>query len=205
MKKVGIMGGTFNPIHNGHLFLAENAYEQVGMDEILFMPSKNPPHKLNLDLVSDQHRTNMVKLAIEDNPHFKISTMELEREGITYTADTLSILTRDNPDTEFYFIEGADSLMTMKYWMKPQTVFDLCTIVVAGRDDVDFVKLNNEAKYYQKKYQAKVLILKMPTIQIASANIRDRIAEAKSIRYHVPEVVLQYIKKHKLYDRTTED
>src|SRR5690606_12925515 len=106
MKKIGIMGGTFNPIHYGHLFLAENAYEQMGLDQILFMPSNNPPHKKVKDIVSNEHRKIMVHIAIKDNPHFTLSTIELEREGTTYTADTLAILTREQPDTEFYFLVG---------------------------------------------------------------------------------------------------
>lgn len=205
MKKAGIMGGTFNPIHNGHLFLAENAYEQIGLDYILFMPSKNPPHKMKSELASDEHRTNMVKLAIKDNPHFQLSTLELEREGITYTADTLTILTRDNPDTEYYFIEGADSLFMMQSWKKPQTIFELSTVVVAGRDNVDFNKLNNQAEYFEKSFKAKILLLKMPTIQIASASIRDRVSNEKSIRYYVPDAVRNYIKEHKLYRKTSEE
>ncbi len=93
MNKIGIMGGTFNPIHTAHLILAEEAYEQLGLDKILFMPSKKPPHKLNEDIVSDEHRVNMIALSIQGNEHFELSTMELEREGITYTSDTLRELT----------------------------------------------------------------------------------------------------------------
>lgn len=205
MIKAGIMGGTFNPIHNGHLFLAENAYEQIGLDYILFMPSKNPPHKIKSELASDEHRTNMVKLAIKDNPHFQLSTLELDREGTTYTADTLAILTRENPDTEYYFIEGADSLFMMQNWNKPQIIFDLSTVVVAGRNNVDFKKLNNQAEFYEKTYKAKILLLKMPTIQIASASIRERIEKDRSIRYYVPDAVRDYINEHRLYVKSSEE
>ncbi|HWT26804.1 MAG TPA: nicotinate-nucleotide adenylyltransferase [Mobilitalea sp.] len=203
MKKVGIMGGTFNPIHFGHLFLAEDAYEQIGLDEILFMPSKNPPHKQKAELVADEHRVNMVKLAIKDNPHFTFSDMELMREGITYTADTMTILKKENPENEYYFIEGADSLFMMQDWMNPQTIFNLCTIVSSNRDNVEEEKLTRQLEFLKKNFNARIMLLDMPTIQIASANIRNRIASGKSVRYYVPDEVLEYIKENRLYDNMT--
>lgn len=199
MKKIGIMGGTFNPIHFGHLFLAENAYEQIGLDQILFMPSKNPPHKVKLETVSDQQRTDMIGLAIQDNPHFSISTMELEREGMTYTADTLTILEKEKQDSHYYFIVGADSLFMMQNWYQPQTLFKLCTIVAASRDNVVKEQLEKQSEYLKQQFKANILLLDMPTIQISSANIRERVAQGKSVRYYLPEKVLEYIRDNKLY------
>jgi nicotinate-nucleotide adenylyltransferase len=205
MMKFGIMGGTFNPIHFGHLFLAENAYEQIGLDQILFMPSKNPPHKAKPTQVTDQQRVEMIALAIRDNPHFALSTVELERSGYTYTADTLTLLKKENPETEYYFIVGADSLFMMHQWYQPQTIFSLCTVVAAGRDNVDFEKLKQQAEFLQQQYQARILLLDMPTIQIASGEIRKRIIEQKSVRYYLPEVVSEYINKNRLYLTASED
>ena len=205
MKKVGIMGGTFNPIHYGHLFLAEYAYEQIGLDQILFMPSKNPPHKVKPEDITDQQRSDMISLAITDNPHFKLSSMELEREGMTYTADTLSILVKEHPNTEYYFIVGADSLFMMHNWMEPQTIFSLCTIVAASRDNVEKEKLQNQAGYLKRVFSASILLLDMPTIQIASAVIRDRIATNKSTRYYLPEAINVYIAENQLYQTKLED
>ena len=205
MKKVGIMGGTFNPIHYGHLFLAENAYEQAGLDQILFMPSKNPPHKAKPNSITEQQRVDMISLAIKDNPHFALSTLELEREGMTYTADTLKILTEEQSDTEYYFIVGADSLFMMQNWYEPQIIFDLCTVVVAGRDHVELEQLQQHALYLQNMFQAKILLIDMPTIQIASAVIRDRVAANKPIRYYLPDAVNAYINKNKLYSANLED
>ncbi|MDF2541670.1 MAG: hypothetical protein K0S47_1388 [Herbinix sp.] len=199
MKKIGIMGGTFNPVHHGHLMLAENAYEQIGLDQILFMPSKNPPHKPKNEIVSEEHRINMIKLAIKDNSHFSTSFVELEREGITYTADTLTELTRKYPDTEFYFIVGADSLYMMQDWMEPQIVFDLSTILVAVRDDVKTEGLMKHAEFLKETFGAKIILLEMPTIEISSNNIRNRVAEHKSIRYYVPDEVITYIQANELY------
>lgn len=199
MNKVGIMGGTFNPIHQGHLILAEQAYEQFGLDHVLFMPSKNPPHKNKSELLSDEHRTNMVMLAINKNPHFAISTLELEREGTTYTADTLNYLTKKHSDTMYYFIVGADSLFSMQNWMEPQTIFHLSTIIVAGRDTTN-VEVENHIEYLNKTFGAHILQLSMPNIEISSRIIRERIAENKTIRYFIPDEVIAYIKKNSLYE-----
>lgn len=199
MKKVGIMGGTFNPIHHGHLFLAENAYEQAGLDQVLFMPTMNPPHKTGIRVVDSLHRTNMVRLAIKDNPHFILSTMELHREGLTYTSDTLTILTKLNPDTSYYFIVGADSLLMMTEWKDPKTVFELSTIVTAGRDNRPTEQIRKQIKYLEDTFHAHIILLDMPIIEISSENIRERISAGKSIRYYVPDEVEEYIFKHGLY------
>lgn len=205
MKKIGIMGGTFNPIHYGHLFLAENAYEQMGLDQILFMPSNNPPHKKVKDIVSNEHRKTMVHMAIKDNPHFTLSTIELEREGTTYTADTLAILAREQPDTEFYFLVGADSFFSFPNWKNPERILELCTLVVFDRDHVEQEKMENQLKYLTSTYPgAKISLLEMPTIQISSKMIRERIANNKSIRYYVPIDVMAYIEKHNLYSAITK-
>ncbi|NLK29179.1 MAG: nicotinate-nucleotide adenylyltransferase [Clostridiales bacterium] len=206
MKKIGIMGGTFNPIHYGHLFLAENAYEQIGLDQILFMPSNNPPHKSKQDIASNEHRKTMVQLAIQDNPHFSLSTMELEREGITYTADTLQIMKEEYSDAEIYFIVGADSFLSLQNWKKPETVFKLSTIVAFGRDQIEQGRMEKHKEYLMKIYpDAKIMLPFMPTIQISSAMIRERIAEKKSIRYYLPSDVMAYIEENQLYTAVTRE
>ncbi len=199
MKKVGIMGGTFNPIHYGHLFLAEHAYEELGLDKILFMPSKNPPHKEYPEGITEQQRVDMIELAIKDNAHFELSAFELEREGPTYTADTLTLLQEQHPDTGYYFIVGADSLFYMHEWWKPQAIFRLCTVVAANRDDLITDRLQRQAHELKRMFNARIIIIDMPTIQIASGAIRKRVAEHKSIRYYLPEAVHDYICHNKLY------
>lgn len=199
MKKVGIMGGTFNPIHLGHLFLAENAYEQLGLDEVLFLPSKNPPHKEYPYQVTQQQRVEMITLAIEDNPHFELSTMELEREGITYTADTLTMLNKQHPNVEFYFIIGADSLFSLHYWMNPQVIFNSCTVVAANRDNSDHNLLIQQIECLKETFNANIILIDMPAMQISSEMIRENIATGKSVRYTLTDKVLEYIQKNKLY------
>lgn len=205
MKKVGIMGGTFNPIHVGHLFLAENAYEQLELSKVLFMPSKNPPHKEKPDMVTEQQRVDMIALAIQSNPHFELSTFELTREGMTYTADTLTLLTEQNPDIEYYFIVGADSLFYMHKWRNPQIIFNLCTVIAANRDEAAPEELEKQAGFLNKTYNARIKFIQMPTIQIASAVIRKRIAEGKSVRYYLTDAVNDYILANKLYTVRPED
>lgn len=199
MKKVGIMGGTFNPIHYGHLFLAERAYEQLGLDKVLFMPSKNPPHKIIPGNITQEQRVCMVSLSIRDNPHFELSLMELHREGITYTADTLAILNEENKDTEYYFIVGADSLMQLHTWSRPAKICGLCTIVAADRDYTDKSKLSRQVEMLKSCYNARIKFIEMPSISISSSEIRNRLAAGKSIRYYVTDAVEKYISDNKLY------
>ncbi len=205
MKKIGIMGGTFNPIHYGHLFLAENAFEQLNLDKILFMPSKNPPHKEKPQQVLDEQRVEMVKLAICNNPHFEISTFEMDRKGMTYTAHTLTLLKDENPDTDYYFILGADSLFMLQSWKDPQVIFNKCTIVAASRDHALEEDIQKHIDFLYEEYNARVLQVKMPTIQLSSGDIRKRISEGKSIRYYIPESVMEYIEQHGLYLTNQEE
>ena len=143
MSRIGIMGGTFNPIHNGHIKLALTAYKELQLDKVWFMPSKNPPHKKKNDIASDYHRVNMIKLAIESYKDFELSEVELKLEGINYTADSLLYLKERYPLDEFFFILGADSLINIEKWYKPEQLFKLTSFVVASRDDVN----NNELSY----------------------------------------------------------
>lgn len=205
MKKVGIMGGTFNPVHYGHLFLAENAYEQLHLDKVLFMPTKNPPHKQKPEEVTQQQRVEMLLLAIQDNPHFELSSIELERQGMTYTADTLTLLKDKNQDTQYYFIVGADSLLMMQQWKDPQIIFDQCIVVAACRDQVNKKELLQHAEFLEKNFHAKIEIIDMPAIQISSRDIRERLELNKTVRYYIPDAVNEYINSNRLYQFNPED
>ncbi|WP_313128663.1 nicotinate-nucleotide adenylyltransferase [Anaerocolumna sp.] len=199
MNKIGIMGGTFNPIHIAHLILAESAYEQLQLDKILIMPSKKPPHKLHEPIVSDHHRKEMVRLAIDGNPHFEMSSMELDREGITYTADTLQQLTKDYPENEYYFILGWDSLQQIEKWREPDTIFRLAHIVAAGRYHSSKDKIEDQVHHLNKIYHGKIHVLEIPNMDLSSEMLREYIKSGKSIRYYVPSQVEQYIRDHGLY------
>lgn len=199
MKKVGIMGGTFNPIHNAHLILAEQAYYQFELEKVLFMPTKNPPHKRKQELASDEHRKNMIQEAIRDNPNFELSTLEMEREGITYTAETLRILHQLHTDTEYYFIMGGDSLMQITTWKEPEAIFSMAHIVAATRNGYRTEEIDSMCESLKEDYHADILRLEVPTLEISSKFIRERCENNEPIRYYVPDTVFSYIREHKLY------
>ena len=193
------MGGTFNPIHMGHLIIAEKAREQFHLDEILFLPSGIPYMKEQNEVLPGHIRSEMTKLAIEDNPFFDISTMEAEKESISYTFETLMTLREKNPNTDYYFIVGADNLRTIENWKNPEQIFANCHILAAVRGDISTDDLEKLAAYLKEKYGADISLLQTSHIEISSSMIRDLIKEGKSIRYLVPESVYDYIIIHKLY------
>lgn len=197
-KKIGIMGGTFNPIHFGHLLLAETAFHQFDLDEILIMPTKNPYYKKISNSVTEEDRVAMVELAIEDNHHFCLSKEELNREGTTYTVETLSHLTKRHPNHKYYFIMGADSLYHIESWKEPEQILRMATIVVAGRAGTGS-SLNSQIEYIENKYDSEIYRLNSPVLEISSNDIRRRVRDGESIRYLLPAKVVDYIYEHGLY------
>ena len=199
MKKIGIMGGTFNPIHNGHLVLAQSAYEFCNLEEVWFMPSGVSYLKSQDDIVSGRHRLKMTELAVGDTAHFKCSDMEVCREGYTYTADTLRLLHEKYPEDMFYFIMGADSLFGLPQWREPEVIASLCTLVTVVRDDVDATELMSQKVYVEKTFNAKVTMVPFQKVDISSSIIRKKLSEGKFVDDLLPEKVLEYIKAHGLY------
>ena len=205
-KKVGIMGGTFNPIHNGHLILGQTAYEQFGLDEILFMPNKKPYYKKLSKNVTDEQRCDMVKLAIENNDAFTFSDIEVNREGVTYTVETLRILTEQNPDHEYYFIMGADSLFHFDSWKEAGEIVKMATLLVATRDSMATFDIESQIEYLQSEFEdAHIECLFSPSLEISSNQLRKRCREGKSIRYLVPDNVAFYIEAQGLYVQEKKD
>lgn len=199
MKKSGIMGGTFNPIHNGHLALAQSALEQFALDEVLFMPCGVPYMKADQHVEDGQVRAEMTALAIEGRPHFKLSLMELEQKGNTYTYQTLERLKAENPETTYYFIAGADSLFHMTKWAHPERIFAACRILAAVRDDKTTEDMNTQIRLLEQRYGAKIDLLQTETMDISSSEIRRKIAAGESIADVVPEAVGAYIDRKGLY------
>lgn len=202
MKKIGIMGGTFNPIHNAHIMMAQAAYEQYHLDEVWFMPSKNPPHKEKNDIVSEEHRTRMVQFAIDGMKHFIFSDMELNREGITYTSDTLEQIHAELPESELYFILGGDSLENFAHWHEPEKILKHCTILAAPRGNLGNNEMDEICRTQGKKLKGTILPIKMNHIQISSEQIRKRLKKGKSVAAFCPEKVRNYIHLHGLYGST---
>lgn len=198
-KRIGIMGGTFNPIHQGHLILAETAREYCELDEVLFIPSGNSYMKASDEILDGETRISMTALAIEDNPYFTLSSIEVEREGATYTCDTIRELKERNPSAEYYFIMGADTLFTIEKWKNSEEILRKCSLIVESRDEKDASELKEKASELQKKYQAYIIVLPERKVDISSTEIRNRLEKGESVRYMIPDKVLSYIEKNNLY------
>ena len=198
-KKVGILGGTFNPIHTGHLILAQNALEWCGLDKVLIMPSGCSYLKDPGTIADTQHRIEMTRLAIADNPAFELSLIETEREGNSYTCDTLEILCRENPDIRYYYIVGEDTLFGMENWKDPQIIFAKSTIVCAQREGQPDDLLWNKVEYLKKEFKADIIIMDVPEVAVSSSMIRRLLSEGKSCRYYLSDSVAKYIRDSGLY------
>lgn len=199
--KIGIVGGTFNPIHVGHLMLGEYAYEECGLDEVWFLPNGNPPHKhITNKEISADIRLEMAEVAIQDVPYFKIQSYEIEKKEVSYSYATMQEFVCRYPEAQFYFIIGSDSLFTLEKWMHPEILLKLCTILVACRENMDVELMKQRILYLNDKYNSNIQLLQMPLLEISSSEIRSRVQQKKSIKYIVPECVAQYIEEHKLYE-----
>lgn len=196
-KKVGIMGGTFNPIHLGHMLVAETAYETFNLDEILFVPSGIPYMKENV--LDAKTRITMTGLAIEDNSHFALSTIEVDRDGNSYSYETIRDLKVANPNVEYYFIVGADSLFKMDKWMCPEKIFSEVIVLVARRPGHAEEEFSAKIAELQEKYNADIRMLPINCVDISSTNIRDKVRNHQSIRYMVHQQVIEYINKNHIY------
>ena len=198
IRKIGIMGGTFNPIHNGHIALADAAYKAFSLDKILFMPSGNSYMKQHV--LDNSKRVGMVSKAIESISYFELSTIEVERFGNTYTSETLQQLTQQNPDVQYYFIMGADSLFHIEKWKDPEIIFQLSTLICMVRDDYNMADIKKKGAELAQR-GADILYLNMPKIDISSTDIRNRIKLHQSISELVPEKVEKYILQEHLYEK----
>lgn len=194
---VGIMGGTFNPVHNGHIAIAKAAHEQFNIPHILVMPSYSPAYKDNSNIVSAMHRCNMVNLAIKDYDYMTLSTFEIERGGKTYTADTLKLM-KDDYD-KIYFIIGADSLFTLDTWYKPDYICANCHILAANRDQHPLDELVRQRDYLIDKYNSNIDLIFCDDYPFSSTFIRDEAAAGNDISQFVGNEVAHYIMDNKLY------
>ncbi|MCK8060684.1 MULTISPECIES: nicotinate-nucleotide adenylyltransferase [unclassified Fusibacter] len=198
--KTGIMGGTFDPIHFGHLFLAEEVMHTYKLDRIVFVPSKIGPHKLNRYVTPAVTRLEMVCKATESNPAFEVSSIEIDREGISYTIDTISAFRETWKTDEFYFITGADAIVTIETWKDFTVLLENVEFVAATRPSVEVTALNRQVDRLGDLYGAKIHIMSLLNLEISSSDIRSRIREGRSIKYLVPYSVEQIIKERHLYE-----
>ncbi|MDU3457243.1 nicotinate-nucleotide adenylyltransferase [Peptoniphilus harei] len=198
MKKYGIFGGSFNPIHYGHLMICEYIKEEMGLDKVIFIPTGNPPHK-DLEL-SAEDRYEMVRLAISPNPDFEISDIETTRVEKSYTVDTIRELKKIYKEEKLYFLIGLDSLFQLKTWMKIGDLSQEIEFVVALRPGyLDREEVNKEIDFLRENFGTKINLIKTPLYEISSTDLRDRIREGKSLRYLIPKKVLDYIEESGFY------
>lgn len=200
MDKLGILGGTFNPVHNGHLQIAMQAKKYLGLDRMFLMPSGNSYMKKSSEILSGELRAHLITLAIEEYTGLYLSKMEIERPGNTYTCDTLRLLHEKYPMTEFYFVMGEDSLLSMMKWKEPETIFRLCTVVVAVRGGKSKSVLQEQIINLKKRYSGKIVLLPGEWIPISSSDIRNGIQHRKDVADMMPPAVYDYIRKHHLYE-----
>ncbi len=196
--RIGVFGGTFDPIHIGHLVSAEEAWWELELERVLFIPAGLPPHKLDHAMSPVEHRLAMVELAIASNPHFAVSRVDIDRFGPCYTVDTIELL-RDEwgPGVEIYFIMGSDSLLDILTWYNPRRLIRLCRFAVVSRPDYQ-VDLD-ELDALLPGVASRVQMLNAPELAISATDIQRRVREGLSIKYQVPEAVEDYIYQHKLY------
>ena len=199
-KKIGILGGSFDPIHNGHLAIAESAYRDFSLDEVWLIPAGHSPNKDEKKMTSAYTRADMVALAIEQIPYFKLSMYEIEKEGTSYTYLTLSDFKERYPDTTFYFIMGADSLDYFEKWRHPEIICEKAIILVSVRDDMDSEDIHSKISQIKSLFHAEIYPLSCKKIDISSSEIRAAILNEEPLPNELPEAVAQYIKEQHLYE-----
>jgi nicotinate-nucleotide adenylyltransferase len=196
--RVGLLGGSFDPVHVGHLHIARQARRRLDLDPVVFVPAGRPPHKLDQALTGPDHRFEMVRLALDGEPHFTLSRIDLDRPGPCYSVDTVRLMQeRWGPEARIHFLIGADSLVDLPGWYRPRQLLELCQVVAVGRPGyrVDLAAL-------ERRFAGAppvILLESMPLVDVSSTDIRRRVAEGRSIEGLVPPAVAAYIKTHGLY------
>jgi len=202
--RLGILGGTFDPIHLGHLILAEEAWYQLGLEKVLLVPAADPPHKQGRPLTPVDHRLAMIELAIVDNPHLELSRVDVDRPGPHYTLDMVRLhFERYGSGTDLYFLMGLDSLADLSNWHQPRQLLEMCNLVALSRPDsgLDW----DDLEHNLPGLRWRVIFLPMPELQIASHIIQQRVRQGRPIRYQVLPQVEAYIDEHCLYHWEWED
>lgn len=195
----GILGGTFDPIHFGHLVLAEKAREAFQLEKVIVVPAAIPPHKIGEVATEAQHRLKMVELAIQGSPWFEVSTVELDREGPSYSIDTIRELKKEFSDPETALIMGFDSLLELHSWKNYQSILEETKIITAFRPGYPILTDNQNWPHFLKAYRHQILVLEAPLLDISSTWLRVELMYGRSIRYLAPDPVIDYINANGLY------
>ena len=189
---VGLFGGSFNPPHIAHLIVAEAVREQGGLDQVLWMPSYQPPHKSSEEMLPAVHRLSMTRLAVEGHSAFAVSELEIDRQGTSYTLDTVKTLQQAHPEHQYSLVLGGDSLQQFHAWHRPEEIIDRLPLIVYHRPGI-------ETRNVAARFLARCRFVTAPLLEISSTDIRARCRNGRSIRYLVPEAVRTYIETHRLY------
>lgn len=198
--RFAVMGGTFDPIHYGHLVTAEAVRDEFKLDKVIFMPSGNPPHKMSRATSDPSHRYLMTVLATITNPYFEVSRAEIDRSGITYTVDTIRELRNIyGENAEIYFITGADAILEIFTWHNVEELFKICSFVAATRPGFHGKDMEQKLNEIKSNYRKEIFSIEVPSLAISSTDIRNRIKNGKTIRYLLPEAIEDYIRKSSLY------
>lgn len=200
MRKIGILGGTFDPPHLGHLILAEYTYEALALEKILMVPAGDPPHKIGVTRTPPEHRLAMLARAIEGNSHFEISMVDIERPGPNYSADTVQIIQAQYPDAELYFVMGGDSLRDLANWKRADEFINSCKLAVMRRSDEAIHPHMHDHLFPQLAERIVMIDAPLLGIWISSTHIVERLRRGQSARYIVPDSVLAYIHAYKVYE-----
>lgn len=197
--KIGLMGGTFNPIHHGHLILSEYVRDTLKLDKIIFIPTGLPPHKDPFNIISGEIRLEMTRIATESNKYFQVSDIETKRQGISYTIDTLNELKSTYSNDQIYFILGADSLFELPTWKDYEKILRTTNLIVVNRPGGKNDLIDEKIKEYMSGFGGNITKVESPLINISSSDIRNRVYDEKSIKYLLPEKVEYYILENNLY------
>ena len=196
---IGLIGGTFNPIHMGHLLIGEFIREEWNLDRIIYIPSANPPHKTGGEVVDAGSRMKLVELAIRDNPYFQLSDVEFRREGYSYTIDTIREMSIEYPYEKLYFIIGTDTLFELETWKQFKEIAKEIEFVMYGRGTHSVVDIEEKLRHMRDEYGFKIKRSTGPELEISSTQIRDRIRRGLSIKYMVPDALIEEIEKESLF------
>ena len=199
VKGIGIMGGTFDPVHYGHLVAAEMARYEFKLEKVVFIPTGRPPHKVGREITSPESRFQMVRLATEDNAFFEVSRIEIERVGHSYTVDTLRNLKKCYPESELYFITGSDAFREIFTWKDAEEILKLSHFIGASRPGFDPTDFLQDIQSQYPEFYERMHLLEVPALAISSTDIRSRIRTGQSIRYLLPEPVRLFIEEEGLY------
>ncbi len=199
MKKIGILGGTFDPFHLGHMSIGERSIQEAGLDELILLPANVSPFKINREMVEEIHRINMLEAFVKNHPEFSLSRIEIDTDNVSYTYDTMETFRKLYPKDKIYFICGSDSLITVENWYKGKQLLESTRFIVANRPGIKDDVLHDKIRHYEDTYGTEILLLTNPVLEVSSTEIKEKLKLGMSIHNLVPMEIEKYIDEYALY------